>query len=374
MPFLKTSFPRTLSRRDFLKLAALSLGGLGLRPWQKLLTLPEFPEYERLGRVSKGRVEVKARPNHDSSTIAVLYEDAVVPWLREVIGDAPSWVFSNQRWVETPQGYIYGPLLQPVRNLPNRPVTELLSNNIGPGMWMEVTVPYVDAVTINPPSANSWVEARVAERMPLRLYYSQIFWVDRIRTNEQGQTFYRVNPNYYGGVDMLWAAAEAFRPLTPEDLAPISPNVENKRVIVDVNHQIVSCMEGSSEVFFARVSTGAKYDMYGNVVDKWATPLGRHIVTRKYVALQMSGGTTGASYDLPGIGWAVIFATGGVAFHSTFWHNNFGDPMSHGCVNMKQDDARWLFRWLLPEVAYDPGMYDYTVTGGSTTPVDVIEG
>jgi lipoprotein-anchoring transpeptidase ErfK/SrfK len=87
----------------------------------------------------------------------------------------------------------------------------------------------------------------------------------------------------------------------------------------------------------------------------------------------MSGGTTGASYDLPGIGWAVIFATGGVAFHSTFWHNNYGDPMSHGCVNLTQEDARWLFRWVQPEVAYDPGTYDATVLGGESTSVQVVD-
>jgi lipoprotein-anchoring transpeptidase ErfK/SrfK len=368
------SWNRPLSRRDFLRLAAASLAGVSLPAWQPALSLTQFPEHERLGRVSKGRVEVKARPDHESAAVQVLYEDAVVPWLREVLGEKTSWIFSNQRWVETPGGYIYGPLLQPVRNFPNDPVEELKSYSMGPGMWMEVTVPYVDAVAVNPPSTNSWVDARVQEGMPVRLYYSQIFWVDRIRKTDQGQTYYRVNPNFYGGVDMLWAAAEAFRPLTEADIAPISPGVENKRAVVDVNHQVVTCYEGNSEVFFARVSTGAKYDMYGNVVEKWATPVGRHIVTRKYISLQMSGGTTGAGYDLPGIGWAVIFATGGVAFHSTFWHNNYGDPMSHGCVNMSQEDARWLFRWLQPDVAYDPGMYDYTVSGGSTTSVHVVEG
>jgi lipoprotein-anchoring transpeptidase ErfK/SrfK len=194
-----------------------------------------------------------------------------------------------------------------------------------------------------------------------------------MRTDEQGRTFYRVNPNYYGGLDLLWAASEAFRPLYPEDLAPISPNIENKRVVVDIDHQTMSCYEGNSEVYYARISSGARFDMYGSKVDRWATPIGRHRVTRKYISLQMSGGTTGASYDLPGIGWAVIFATGGVAFHSTFWHNNFGDLMSHGCVNLTPDDARWLFRWIQPEVTYDPGMYDTTVSGGESTLIQVIE-
>jgi len=182
-----------------------------------------------------------------------------------------------------------------------------------------------------------------------------------------------VNPNYYGGVDKLWAAAEAFRPITNDELTPIHPDALDKKIVVDVAHQLLSCYEGKEEVYFARISTGAKYDMYGNPVDKWATPVGMHRVERKYISLQMSGGTTGAGYDLPGIAWTSIFSTGGVAIHSTFWHNNYGDPVSHGCVNCTPEDAKWIFRWIMPEVVYDPGMLDVTVSGQPSTSVEVVE-
>lgn len=172
---------------------------------------------------------------------------------------------------------------------------------------------------------------------------------------------------------MLWAEATAFRPITAADIAPISPDVEDKRIVVDVIHQTLSCFEGNQEVYFCRVSTGAKFDMYGNAVDKWSTPVGQHRVARKYISLQMSGGTTGAGYDLPGIGWTSIFATGGVAIHSTFWHNNYGDTMSHGCVNALPEDSRWIFRWTEPSVPYDPGAMDVSVTGSKSTSVQVID-
>jgi hypothetical protein len=109
-------------------------------------SLPVFPEYERLGRVTQGFLEVKSRPDPDSETVRILYEDTVVPWLREVIGDKTTWSYSNQRWVETLDGYLYTPHLQPVKNIPNQPVEELKPSSLGPGMWMEVTVPFVDAV------------------------------------------------------------------------------------------------------------------------------------------------------------------------------------------------------------------------------------
>jgi lipoprotein-anchoring transpeptidase ErfK/SrfK len=247
------------------------------------------------------------------------------------------------------------------------------TSSLGPGMWVEVSVPYVDVILENKPTANSWVRAKVEEGAPVRFYYSQIFWVDRVKTGDQGQVLYRVNPNYYGGVDMLWAAAEAFRPISQDELTPINAEAEDKHIEVDVTYQTLSCYEGDKEVYFCRVSTGAKYDMYGNVVDNWSTPVGQHRVSRKYISLQMSGGTTGAGYDLPGIGWTSIFANGGVAIHSTFWHNNYGDPMSHGCVNVSPDDAKWIFRWTTPTVPFDPGMVDISLTGAASTPVKVVE-
>ena len=363
-----------LSRREFLKLSALGLGSLALQPVENWLALPEFPQAERLGRVSVGKVDLKARPDAESATVNVLYEDAVLPWLREVSGSQPNYVFTNQRWVETPDGFIYGPYFQPVYNHPNSPVSELSNSSHGPGMWVEITVPYADAQLDREPSSNSWVTYKLKDGLPLRVYYSQTFWVDQIKPSRFGGMLYRINPNYYGGVDMLWVPAEACRPIGGDELSPINPEVTAKRIEVDVIHQTLACYEGNAEVYFCRVSTGAKYDMYGNVVDAWATPLGRHVITRKFISLQMAGGTTGAGYDLPGIAWTSIFATGGVAIHSTFWHNNFGDPVSHGCVNCSPEDARWIWRWTMPAVVYDPGMLDVTVTGQESTLVEVVEG
>ena len=54
-------------------------------------------------------------------------------------------------------------------------------------------------------------------------------------------------------------------------------------------------------------------------------------------------------FSLPGVPWTCFFAfPGGYAFHGTYWHNNFGIQMSHGCVNLRNEDAKWLFRWSTP--------------------------
>jgi len=359
----------SISRRDFLKLVALSLGGLAFRPWDRFFDLPDFPKAEKLGRVNVGKVEIKTRPDADGQTVGVLYQDAVVPWLRDVVGK--NLYRTNQRWVETPDGYIWSPYLQPVRNLPNTPLTNLPETSLGAGMWVEVSVPYVDFILDNPPPRSPGLKERLESGLLPRLYYSQIVWVDQTRSDAQGQTRYRVNEPYGSYGDILWGDAQAFRPLSSDEMAPINPDVEEKRVVVDITYQTLSCYEGNTEVYFTRISSGALYNATGNKVDVWATPVGKFPIWRKLVSLHMSGGTTGGGWDLPGIGWVSLFVGSGVAVHSTFWHNNFGEPMSNGCVNARPDDAKWVFRWTLPPVSYDPG--DATVAWPGGTTVEVIE-
>lgn len=362
---------KPLSRRDFLKLSALSLASVSwpVRFALSTLALSEFPQAERLGRVTGGMIEVKARPDADSQSVGVLYEDSVVVWLREVVGK--NIYRTNQRWVETPNGYLWSPYLQPVQNLPNLPVKGLSETSLGPGMWVEVSIPYVDLFLDNPPPRSPALKDRAKLGLPPRLYYSQIVWVDQIKMDGQGNVLYRVNEKYGTYGDVLWGAAEAFRPLTSEEMAPISPEVEEKRVVVDLTYQTLSCYEGKTEVFFTRISSGAKWDASGNPVDVWATPMGNFPIWRKLISLHMSGGTTGGGWDLSGVGWVSLFVGSGVAIHSTFWHNNYGEPMSRGCVNARPEDSKWVFRWTVPKVNYDPGDLVIPMPGG--TKVEVIE-
>ena len=100
-------------------------------------------------------------------------------------------------------------------------------------------------------------------------------WIDQKRTDDSGKMLYQVNERYGYG-DLLWAAAEAFRPLTSDDWLPISPEVENKKVVVDLTAQTLACLEDGREVHFCRISSGAKFDAQGNAVEKWSTPIGPH--------------------------------------------------------------------------------------------------
>jgi hypothetical protein len=182
-----------LTRRDFLKLASLGLSGLAFRPFIRL-ALPEFSKADSLGRVTVGKVDVFIRPDSDSPVIGVLYEDSVVPWIRETVGIMSGRI--NQRWVETPFGFVWGGNLQPVLNQPNTAISVLPATSLGQGMWVEVTVPYVDLILANPPSRAPWLQYRESFGLPARFMYSQVVWMDQIRTDEAGKIWYRLNEKY----------------------------------------------------------------------------------------------------------------------------------------------------------------------------------
>ncbi len=55
------------------------------------------------------------------------------------------------------------------------------------------------------------------------------------------------------------------------------------------------------------------------------------------------------AYELPGVPWVSFFTQTGVALHGTYWHHNYGRRMSHGCVNMVTAEAKWIYRWTIPQ-------------------------
>ena len=358
---------RNLSRRDFLKIAGAGLGALAFNPLKLKefpLVLPQFPVGERLGRVFS-MIDVRSEPSINAPSVNVLYDDAVVVWEQEVVtSGAKDPNLINQRWVKTPDGFIYADNVQPVKNLPNTPLTAIPDGK--PGFWAEVTLPYADMV-LDGPAISPHIRFLVENNQPIRLYYSQAVWIDQIAQGDGGAILYRFNENGgrpagltgggYG--DMLWGEGSAFRPLTPEDLEYIHPDVDPalKKVVVDrtENYQTLSCYEGNEEVYFCRVSTGQYRDVYGNPVTEYLTPLGEHTTWRKAISIHMSGGTTGTGYDTPAVSWTTLFSGDGYAIHAAFWHNKFGVPRSHGCVNCRPEDAKWIFRWTTPLTSLEQG-------------------
>lgn len=349
---------RNISRRDFLKLAGMGLGAMAFRPFNlesyyTLKPLPQFPNSEIIGRIL-GVTDIMSRPSNDSlqaSPLGVLYDDNLVEWGREMVGNAVGR--TNQRFLETPQGYIWAPLVQPTKNLPNIPITEIPASISG--FWAEVTVPYID-LSLEGPVVSSWLQSLIAYNFPPRLYYGQVVWIDQVRQDTSGVVYYRWNesPGHgYGPGDIFWADGAGLKILTEEEVAPINPDLDpnEKTIQVDLTYQTLSCFEGTSEVFYCRISSGALYNAYGEVVDKWATPTGNLNTHWKIVSLNMSGGTSAAGYSTPAVPWTTMISGEGIAIHGAFWHNDFGERRSHGCINAKPEDAKWIFRWTTPHIS-----------------------
>jgi len=359
-----------LSRRQFLGAAALGLGAVALpsRPVNRLFQVV-FPESEHLGRITEGPVQVRTRPSENAKIVATLYEDAVVACLREVVGESRPW-HRSRRWVETPDGFIWSPVVQPVKNLPIPETADYARQNAASGFWAEVTVPVVDAILINEKPYSYFYKNRLEHQHPYYLYYSQVFWIEDTRQGNDGVTYLKVNEKYGSPGDVFWCPAEAFRPITPEEVTPINPLAEEKRVIVDLVTQSLTCFEGPREVYFCRISSGN--NVAGVKRADYLTPLGSFPIWGKYLSTHMAGGTALRGWDLAGIAWTSIFFQNGQAVHSTWWHNNFGEEMSNGCVNAAPEDAKWIFRWTLPHVDYLPG--STTIQGyEGTTMISVLE-
>lgn len=121
-----------------------------------------------------------------------------------------------------------------------------------------------------------------------------------------------------------------------------------KRIEVNLSNQHLYAYEGSKLVYDFPVSTG-----------KWApTPTGTFYIWIKLRYTLMSGGSKamGTYYYLPNVPYTMFFYNDetpkarGFGLHGTYWHNNFGHPMSHGCVNMRTEDAGKIYYWSDPPI------------------------
>lgn len=115
------------------------------------------------------------------------------------------------------------------------------------------------------------------------------------------------------------------------------PALWERRVEISIGEQWLSAYEGDLLVFRAPVATGR---------DGFNTPVGDYAVYYKTPMQTMSGCMAGECWNVPHVPWAQ-YIVGGVALHGTYWHNNHGTGIrpSHGCINLRIEDAQWLYEW-----------------------------
>ena len=144
----------------------------------------------------------------------------------------------------------------------------------------------------------------------------------------------------------------------PKDLAVLEENnpeyqvlgdtTAEKRIEIDLSQQRLFAYEGEKLVFSFLISSG-----------KWGrTPTGTFQIWSKFRFTKMEGGSKKLHtyYYLPNVPYTMFFynqdipRSRGYGIHGTYWHNNFGHPMSHGCINMKTEEVEKLFYWADPDL------------------------
>jgi lipoprotein-anchoring transpeptidase ErfK/SrfK len=123
----------------------------------------------------------------------------------------------------------------------------------------------------------------------------------------------------------------------PGAVSPRPAGVGETERWIDVNlsTQTLVAYEGDTPVFNTLVSSG---------LPQWPTVTGQYRTYMKYESQTMNGYLLGYDYFLPDVPYVMYFFED-YAIHGTYWHSNFGTPMSHGCVNVSTPDAGWLFDW-----------------------------
>lgn len=326
------------TRRQFLKAAG---GALALAPFgfprvisARGFSIPEEMLWAQtaprrpLGRPIWGGIAIRKEPTARAAVTGRTVRNEAINLLAQKEGSGTY----NKIWYQTDKGWVHSGYVQPVdRKL--QTAAEAIPQT---GVWGELSVPASAARA----SANPKAYARYW------MYYGCVFKVLAVVTGTDGKKWYRMSDGNVGPI--MYLPTEHVRVIDPAEFAALSPDVPvtDKRIEVDLRKQLVTAFEADKAVFTARCASG---------VAPHSTTRGNLRILLKLPGQRMTGGTAGDAdfYDLPGISWVSYFTGTGIAFHGCYWHNDWGAPHSHGCVNLDSDDAKWIYLWTMPAPKYD---------------------
>jgi len=334
--------PPRLSRREFLRLSGFGILGLGLPVrWAGSALQASAGQ---LGRILLDRAEVYREPSFSSRHIMGIRRDEVYTILSAAIGDP--FPEPNRVWYELDRlGFVHSSGVQPVRAELQRPARRIPYR----GALAEVTLPFVEAY---------WEPSKKAKHA-YRFYYASTHWVNGLTWDKKDRAWYRIYDDRIAR--HYYVMAEGLRIVPLSELTPLSHDVPltEKWIEVSLSGQWVKCYEAGTVVFTAQVSTGTEFE-HG----AYWTPPGAYTTFRKRGSRHMAAGNLATGYDLPGVPWVSYITPEGISFHGTYWHNDFGTPRSHGCINLTPAAAKWVYRWTHPVV---PGDLDELWTEGGTS-------
>ncbi len=339
----------SFTRRDFLKFSAAGAIGMLLAETGLDRALAAAAPAASQGRVLMSGLFMYDSPSFTAKKHKAFGKDWVVPISEVVEGEAGNPF--NTAWYRIgDEGYTYSGWVQPVETIYQKPVFQIRAA----GQVGEITVPY------SVPRIQPDTRAEDADR----LYYQSTHWVRQTIVNRQEKSIWYEIYNFHRQLS-YYVPAYDMRIVPDEELAPLSPDVPDalKHIYVDLATQSVTAFEDDQPVLVSRCSSGA---------GRTKTPLGDFRTFHKGPTVHMTneGDDEAGVYDLAGVPWVSFFTGTGIAFHGTYWHNDYGRPRSHGCVNLPSVDAKFIYRWTSPVVPPD---VNYLYRLGEGTSVQIIK-
>ena len=334
-----------LTRRDFLKLASAGTLAFALKDLRIDNALAAAAPTQ--GRIVFSGIPLYDAPTFLANKIYAFGKDEVVS-ISGMDENGEQGNPFNSTWYKINDGYAYSGYVIPVETRYQKPFFNIPAS----GQVGEITVPFSD----------SRLAPYVYAKRGTRLYYGSTHWVQEvIVTREEKSIWYKIY-NFHLKTES-YVSSHDLRLVPPDELTLLSPNVpeDQKYIAVDLASQMVTAFEGEKLVFSQRCSTGSKGT---------ETPKGEFRTYHKGASMHMTneGDSIEQIYNLPGVPWCSFFTGAGNAFHGTYWHNDYGRPRSHGCVNLPSEAAKFLFRWTRPNVPPDT---DYLHLPGDGTRVQI---
>ena len=337
-----------ITRREFLKLVSTGTLAFALKDLRVDRALAAA--LPKQGRITYSGVPLYDAPSFQANQIHHFGTDQVVE-ITAIDENGDQGNPYNKAWYQiNGEGYAYSGWIQPVETNYQKPRFDVPQK----GRVGEITVPF--SITRKAP----YVYAEGG----YRIYYGTTHWVNKVVvTREEKSIWYEI----YDPVikKFLYVRSQDMRLVPNDELTLLSPEVpqEQKKIVVDLSTQLVTAFEGEKLVFSERCASGVKGT---------DTPKGEFRTYHKGPSVHMTNEGDAVEnesvYSLPGVPWCSFFTSQGNAFHGTYWHNDYGRPRSHGCVNLPSSASKFLYLWTLPTVPADE---DYVHMPGEGTLVQI---
>ncbi|MBK8421143.1 L,D-transpeptidase [Candidatus Villigracilis saccharophilus] len=337
-----------LSRRDFLKISASGALAFVLSEmgFDRALAAPPASQ----GRITWSGIPLYDAPTFKANELHLFGIDKVISLKAEVQGDESFGNSFNRIWYEVDGGgYVFSGGIQPVETNYQKAVYEIPEA----GQLGEICVPM--SLTHLAP----YTYAKNGHR----LYYGSTHWIKRVVvTREEKSVWYEIFDDELK--KSFYVPSFNMRLIPDDELTMLSPQVPaaDKLIHIDIATQMVTAFEGEKMVLSARCSSGQRGT---------DTPKGEFSTFHKWPSRHMTnqGDAVQNVYNLPGVPWCSFFTGMGHAIHGTYWHNDYGRPRSHGCINLPSELSKWIYRWSNPLV---PPEEDYLNLPGAGTRVLVV--